>query len=623
MQSPLREGGGPGTNRRSQRGRSTPILPGPDFSRYLDQGWYLIPVKRGEKKPFLPRWEERATTDRTTVEGWASKGYNLGVACGPSGLVVIDEDERGAFERFASERGQQIPTTYTVNTSRGRHYYFTTTQHVSNKKGDLKAWDIDVRGAGGQVLIAGSVHPSGAIYEVSEDTDPAPIPTWLLQALGQAPEKPLELLEASPWDDIEQTLAQGRHDGVMRLASSLQAQGVNYTSAAGIMDSAVWPEIDQEQAGHEYTRQEFDDTIRDVYQRYAEPGSEGFEAEVAKEANRIRVREAAREQVRQENAPPRPPFDIGTLAEVLQRPADPPDRVEGLIPTEGNTLISAQRKTGKTTLSLNLARALLTGEDFLGSFPTREVQGRVALLNFEVSAQMAARWAQAVGLDQQRFVLVTLRGRRNPFAHPEDLKHLGADLRARQVESLIVDPFGRAFTGESQNDNSQVGAWLSTLEMFARSEVGAKDLVLVTHAGWDQERTRGATALEDWPDSIIRLRRGEDQVTRYLAAEGRDVAVEEDELIYDLVTHTLSMSGRGSRAQAAALKRTEETQLIFLNTLKDHPQGLSAGQLENETGLKKKEHRMIRDQMVASGELLKEYRGHASWFRIKEVSDDA
>src|SRR5688500_10886476 len=72
--------------------------------------------------------------------------------------------------------------------------------------------------------------------------------------------------------------------------------------------------------------------------------------DVELEAHRIRVREAAKAKVRTENAPPAPPFDAGLLAEILARPAEPPYRVEGLIPSDAGTLIVAQRKTGKTTL---------------------------------------------------------------------------------------------------------------------------------------------------------------------------------------------------------------------------------------------------------------------------------
>ena len=47
--------------------------------------------------------------------------------------------------------------------------------------------------------------------------------------------------------------------------------------------------------------------------------------------------------------------------------------------------------TGKTTLILNLARSLLTGQNFLGSFGIRAIDGDIAILNYEVSGDQLAR----------------------------------------------------------------------------------------------------------------------------------------------------------------------------------------------------------------------------------------
>lgn len=248
--------------------------------------------------------------------------------------------------------------------------------------------------------------------------------------------------------------------------------------------------------------------------------------------------------------PPAPPFDAGTLAEILARPDEPPMRADGLIPWSGSALVVAQRKTGKTTLLLNYARALINGETFLGQFPVIPIapDARVAFLNYEVSAKQLARWADDVGVPDDRLYQVNLRGRRNPLSHPDDREQLAAALREQNVEAVIVDPFGRAYTGASQNDNGEVQAFLVDLDMFVRAEVGANDLLLAAHAGWDGERSRGASALEDWGDTIITLTRdAEEEDRRYMRAMGRDVDVDEDELTMHQATRTLTRSGFGSR----------------------------------------------------------------------------
>lgn len=165
-----------------------------------------------------------------------------------------------------------------------------------------------------------------------------------------------------------------------------------------------------------------------------------FARAVECQAYDLRVREAARLKVAAERAGETPPFDAGLLTEVLARPAEPPYRVEGLIPSEGGTLVVAQRKTGKTTLELNLARTLILGGHFLARFAVRPIAGRVALLNYEVSAAQLARWADEVGIPRDRLFVVNLRGRRNALGHEDDRALLAEQLRAHEVETLIVDP---------------------------------------------------------------------------------------------------------------------------------------------------------------------------------------
>lgn len=294
-------------------------------------------------------------------------------------------------------------------------------------------------------------------------------------------------------------------------------------------------------------------------------------AEVKKALIRRRVRTALDEQAEAEGEP----FDAGTLREVLARPADPPARAEGLIPWNASTLVVAQRKTGKTTFILNWARSLLTGDDFLGRFPTEPIGGNIALLNYEVSAATVAAWARDHDIDPDRVLLVNLRGRRNPLSHPDDRARLAELLRGHDVEAVAVDPFGRAFDGKSQNDAGEVTAWLVALDTFVRTEVGASDLLLAAHAGWNGERSRGSTALEDWADVVITLTRdAEDDSQRFLRAIGRDVDVDEDRLDFDAGTRHLTLSGVGSRKKVRDERGLSELAVLVVRSARETP-GLS------------------------------------------------
>ena len=141
------------------------------------------------------------------------------------------------------------------------------------------------------------------------------------------------------------------------------------------------------------------------------------------------------------------------------------------------------------------------------------------------------------------------------------------------MECVIVDPFGRAYGGTNQNDSGEVGAFLTDLDRFARSEVGALDLILTTHAGWNAERTRGSSALEDWADSVVTMTRGsgKDEDTRYLRAIGRDVHLDEDQLDFDPQTRLLSLAGTGSRKDTHKKAKADSLLIPVELYVAEHP----------------------------------------------------
>jgi hypothetical protein len=167
-------------------------------------GWRVFPCAVGGKRPALRGgWEERATTKTQVIEmWWRLRPYNIGIACGPSGLAVLDLDvphhgkaalddaSRQAtgldtFLRLCSEHGQLVPATFTVRTpSGGYHLYFTVRDaSVRNSAGRLGPL-IDVRGAGGYVIGPGS-RIDDKPYSVMSPVPPVPLPPWIVALLRQ------------------------------------------------------------------------------------------------------------------------------------------------------------------------------------------------------------------------------------------------------------------------------------------------------------------------------------------------------------------------------------------------------------------------------------------------------
>ena len=166
-------------------------------------GWSIFPCWPGTKDPAV-KWGSAATNDLEQVRRWWTENprYNIGIACGPSGLVVIDLDVgegKDGVKRWAELTAEHdTPPTYTVETpSGGRHHYFTLPddwEPVGNSASKL-ADGIDVRAggegnAGGFVVGAGSVRADGKAYTVVTDISvPAPFPKWVYDMLTAKPEK--------------------------------------------------------------------------------------------------------------------------------------------------------------------------------------------------------------------------------------------------------------------------------------------------------------------------------------------------------------------------------------------------------------------------------------------------
>jgi Bifunctional DNA primase/polymerase, N-terminal len=202
------------------------------------RGWPVFPLRPGGKRPALHSvdrcpgtgpcteghlgWEQRATTDPERIRrAWSiGPGWNIGVATGPAGLVVVDLDvpdptdpddvppprwaELGAtcgtevLALLAAQTSQPFPDTHTVETpSGGWHLVFRAPtgpdapalRNTAGERGNGLGWKVDTRAHGGYIVAAGSATPTGR-YRVVDARDPVPLPDWLCQLLRPTPPPP-------------------------------------------------------------------------------------------------------------------------------------------------------------------------------------------------------------------------------------------------------------------------------------------------------------------------------------------------------------------------------------------------------------------------------------------------
>lgn len=176
--------------------------------RALEQagrGWHVFPLTPGSKRP-IPgsRGQDDATTDPATIERmWQQRTFaNIGIACEPSGLYVVDVDMNpwkgktgwDTWEQLVAEHGHV--DTYTVKTwSGGLQFYYrapegvrlTNTAGTGGSTGRGLGKDIDTRGNGYVVAAGSRVTEDGHTgwYEVERDGALMTLPAWIVENVAE------------------------------------------------------------------------------------------------------------------------------------------------------------------------------------------------------------------------------------------------------------------------------------------------------------------------------------------------------------------------------------------------------------------------------------------------------
>lgn len=213
---------------------------------YAARGWHVFPchtptvdgcsclkrtacTDRG-KHPRTKNGLKDATTDPGQIRRWWQQMWpeaNIGICTGAvSDFVVLDVDApKGGVESLVDleKSYRALPETVQQLTGRGQHYFFAYSGvHVKNGVETLGP-GLDIRGDGGYVISAPSLHETGRRYawEVlhePDDTPLAPMPDWLLA-----------LCQTAPWREgpnAGDPIPDGqRNDTLFRLGCSFRARG--------------------------------------------------------------------------------------------------------------------------------------------------------------------------------------------------------------------------------------------------------------------------------------------------------------------------------------------------------------------------------------------------------------
>ena len=205
--------------------------------RYIELGWYLLPINYKEKIPRIKDWTNQATNDIKKAREWfENKKSNIGVLTGKkSGFWVLDVDGEEGMEtlrRLEKEYGELPETITQITGSGGYHFLFEYDERVNTGTARFLP-GLDIRTDGQQIVVYPSVHPSGSKYEweVNEAERIAKSPEWLIELITKHKEQ-----EDKPKIDIKEPIVKGeRNDKLFRLACKYLDQGVTGQALYGLI----------------------------------------------------------------------------------------------------------------------------------------------------------------------------------------------------------------------------------------------------------------------------------------------------------------------------------------------------------------------------------------------------
>lgn len=268
-------------------------------------------------------------------------------------------------------------------------------------------------------------------------------------------------------------------------------------------------------------------------------GFSSAESELERQVQRLRVNEAAREQLAREKADKEyvDVFSDYSFDNLLKEPDQPEAyTIDKCFLRDCKSIILGNPKAGKTTVSLDIVRSLADGGKFLGKFQARHLSGNAAYINSEVGVNQLKKWVSDTSIQHpEKVKVLMLRGKGLDLASTRAFEDMRKWIEIHEIESLVIDPWQRFFRGSDSNFDVDVNRYLEYIDALMDQCAHLTDLFLVAHTPKNPERFKetpsGSGALERWYDSMIVLRseqQTDGSYKRYMrAAVGRGEEIPE------------------------------------------------------------------------------------------------
>lgn len=474
----------------------------------VDEEFYIFPLLPDSKKPAVNDWENWATINKNKIEEYWTDypNSNIGIACGPSGVVVLDIDNKG--DKKGSDTlitlGIKENPTFTVETPTGgfHKYYESNGSNLRNTVAKLGE-GLDTRAKGGYVVAEGS-RIKGKPYVFVGGDSPIKLPQWIIEGtkskakILQTDEKSataIDLQRAVDWlmNEAPETVVMGYGSDKITydVACQLRDFGLNEKQTFTLMETIYnprcvpnWP--------LEKLKIKIDNAFNYAQNSKGAKSFEGMFEDLTKKINGLHPVKAS---------------DISLLL-------PPRDWVLGhRLITGYVTVTVSPGGVGKSMYTMVEALAVATGRPLLGDTPRKvgpvviyntedpldEIQRRILAiaLQYDIPLNELNNVYLLSGIDEPLRLARTIQGMTQVT---EDNVKLTRLVEKTKAVLLVVDPFIRTHAVQ-ENDNNAID---TVVQCFSRLANACKCSVSIVHhtrklpagtGAGDMDIARGASSL--------------------------------------------------------------------------------------------------------------------------------
>lgn len=487
--------------------------------RFAEAGIPVFPCLPNTKFPATEHGFLDASTDPNQIDAWWSAAdYNLAFSPASVGWGIVDIDgELGEKNWNALLEEHGSTETYTVTTpSGGRHLYYEGSVRPTTGK---LAEKIDTRGVGSYALLPPSVI-NGKSYVVSDDRELAPMPEWVVTALGASPQK----VAAANHDldnpgNIERAVSYLK-DLAGRGEVAIEGRGGNartYILACDIINLGLSNEKAQELIEEHWNPHCIPPWESEELARIVANASNYAQNEVGAWATAPAAEtfKAALDQLDLDTPQPerRSRFYFKDIDE-QDETAEAKWMIPELIPDQSTVLVLAESGHFKSFLTQDWLLSIAAGHDVLGVKPQRRGpvfygahEGRNAL-------QKDRKAAWLLGHDVEREEVRGFYVAPGPLvAFPEQCEDFREQIRVRlrepgqrKIAGIVLDTVAKSMAGLDENKAQDAGVFVQFCDSL-RDEFECP-VIALHHLGKDgNSHGRGSSALVAGFDTIINIKR--------------------------------------------------------------------------------------------------------------------